>query len=102
MKQSKRGGGGIENRSKRVLESSAMSGACAAVTWDEKQWETGMEAVHRQARGRDLPAQFTWTSVRPDSDRVTVRGRKRDSETDTYTQARPQDRKAGKESEGVT
>lgn len=76
--------------------------ACGAVTWDEKQGETGMEAVHRQARGRDLPAHFTWTSVRPDSYRVTVRERKRDSETDTYRQARPQDRKAGKESEGVT
>lgn len=60
------------------------------------------EAVHRQARGRDLPAHFTWTSVRPDSYRVTVRERKRDSETDTYRQARPQDRKAGKESVGVT
>lgn len=33
---------------------------------------------------------------------VTVRERKRDSETDTYRQARPQDRKAGKESVGVT
>lgn len=43
-----------------------------------------MEAVHRQARGRDLPAHFTWTSVRPD--RVTVRERERDSETDTYRQ----------------
>lgn len=31
-----------------------------------------------------------------------MRERKRDSETDTYRQARPQDRKAGKESEGVT
>lgn len=61
-----------------------------------------MEAVHRQARGRDLPAHFTWTSVRPDSYRVTARERKRDSETDTYRQARPQERKAGKESEGVT
>lgn len=79
-----------------------VSRACGAVTWDEKQGETGMEAVHRQARGRDLPAHFTWTSVRPDSYRVTVRERKRDSETDTYRQARPQDWKAGKESEGVT
>lgn len=45
--------------------------------------ETGVEAVHRQARQRerDLPAHFTWTSVRPD--RVTVRERERDSETDT-------------------
>lgn len=106
MKQSKRerggGGGGRKNRSKRVLDPSTMSRACGAVTWDEKQGETGMEAVHRQARGRDLPAHFTWTSVRPDSYRVTVRERKRDSETDTYRQARPQDRKAGKESEGVT
>ena len=91
-----------KNRSKQVLDPSTEPRACGAVTWDEKQRETGMEAVHRQARGRDLPAHFTWTSVRPDSYRVTVRERKRDSETDTYGQARPQDRKAGKESEGVT
>lgn len=72
-----------KNISKRVLDRSTMSRACGAVTWDEKQGETGMIAVHRQ-RGRDLPAHFTWTSVRPDSYRVTVRERKRDSETDTY------------------
>lgn len=101
---SKRGGvgGGRKNRLKLVLNPSIMSQACGAVTWDEKQGETGMKAVHRQARGRDLPSHFTWTSVRPDSYRVTVRERKRDSETDTYRQARRQDRKAGKESVGVT
>lgn len=31
--------------------------------------------------GADLPAHFTWTSVRPHGDRV--RERERDSETDT-------------------
>lgn len=62
----------------------------------------GMEAVHRQARGRDLPAHFTWRSVRPNSYRLTVRERKKDSETDTYREARPQDRRASEESEGVT
>lgn len=91
-----------KNRSERVLDPSTEPGAGGEVTWDEKRGETGMEAVHRQARGRDLPAHFTWTSVRPDSYRVTVRERKRDSETDTYRQARPQERKASKESEGVT
>lgn len=80
-----------------------MSRAGGAVTWDEKQggnrYGSSPQAGERE---RDLPAHFTWTSVRPDSYRVTVRERKRDSETDTYRQARPQDRKAGKESEGVT
>lgn len=59
------------------------------------------QSTGRRERERDLPAHFTWTSVRPDSYRVTVRERERDSETDTYRQARPQDRKAGKESERV-
>lgn len=49
-----------------------------------------MEAVHRQARERDLPAHFTWASVRSDSYRVTMRERERDSETDTYREAGPQ------------
>lgn len=61
-----------------------------------------MKAVHRQASGKDLPAHFTWTSVRPDSYRVTVRERKRDSETDTYRQQGRKNRKASQESEGVT
>lgn len=60
------------------------------------------QSTGRQERERDLPAHFTWTSVRPDSYRVTMRERKKDSETDTNRQARPQDRKASKESEGDT
>lgn len=48
----------------------------------------GVEAVHRQARQtdreRDLPAGFTWTSVR--ADRATVRGRERETVRQTGRQ----------------
>lgn len=93
---------GKENRPKQVLDSLVVSLVCCVVSLGQKQGGTGMEAVHRQARGRDLPAHFTWTSVRPDSYRVTMRERKKDSETDTYRQARLQGRMAGKESEEDT
>lgn len=88
-----------KNRSKRVLDPSTMARACGAVTWDEKQGgkQGWRQSTGRRDRQRDLPAHFTWTSVRPD--RVTVRERERDSETDTYRQ--PQDRKTERETQDM-
>lgn len=34
--------------------------------WNSYMDKKQGKAVHRQASGKDLPALFTWTSVRPD------------------------------------
>lgn len=56
-----------------------------------------MEAVHRQARERErFTCTITWASVRSDSNRVTVRERKRDSETDIQTGRQEGERAKGR------
>lgn len=74
------------SREKQRLKSIRQS-SCPDVTHTgRREMGEGMEAVHRQARDRErFTFAFTWTSVRSDGKRVTVRKRERDSETDIQT-----------------